>query len=374
MSIVSSSGLASLAAAVLVSLFSPVASAEIVLGQSSDFSSPNSALPKDHLRGMNAYFDEVNKRGGIRGEKIKLISLDDAYNPDKTVENTKLLIDTHKAVALVGSRGTVNMLKIVPIIQEAGIAHVGNTSSAKSLREPFVPNVFHIRASGADEIEAAVNHAWTIGIKKIGIYAQDDASGAEGVAALTASMLKRESKPAAVALSPRNSPDIAKAVETMAAAQPQAVILAGLVQTNGAFIRAMRAKGANPMFFVLSVSSGLHDTLKNEASGVIVTQVSPYPFTALGSPLVQEYQNIISKTADKKFSYGSIDGFINAKVIVRALEKTSGPITRAKVITALESFTSEDFGGFAVTYSPKSNLGSRFVAITMLRADGTFSR
>lgn len=374
MFIASSSGLASLTAALLLSLFSQAAAADIVLGQSSDFSSPNSALPKDHLRGMNAYFDEVNKRGGIRGEKIKLVSLDDAYNPDKTVENVKLLIDTHKAVALVGSRGTANMLKIVPIIQEAGIAHVGNTSSAKSLRDPFVPNVFHIRAGGADEIEAAVNHAWTIGIKKIAIYAQEDASGTESVAALNASMQKRDIKPAAIALSPRNSTDIAKAVDVIVAAQPQAVILAGLVQTNGAFIQALRAKGVNPMFFVLSVSSGLHDTLKKDAAGVIVTQVSPYPFTALGSPLVQEYQTLISKTSDKRFSYGSMDGFINARVIVRALEKTSGPITRAKVITALESFTSEDFGGYAITYSPKSNLGSRFVAITMLRADGTFSR
>ncbi len=374
MSTTSLSGLASLTTALLLSIFSLPASADIVLGQSSDFSSPNSSLPKDHLRGMNAYFDEVNRRGGIRGEKIRLVSLDDAYNPDKTVENVKALIDTHKAVALVGSRGTVNMLKIVPIIQAAGIAHVGNTSSAKSLRDPFVPDVFHIRASGADEIEAAVNHAWTIGIKKIAIYAQDDASGAEGVAALNASMQKRDAKPVAIALSPRNSTDIAKAVDAVVAAQPQAVILAGLVQTNGAFIQALRAKGANPMFFVLSVSSGLHDTLKQDAAGVIVTQVSPYPFTALGSPLVQEYQALISKTADKKFSYGSMDGFINAKVIVRALEKTSGPVTRAKIVTALESFTNEDFGGFSITYSPKSNLGSRFVSITMLRADGTFSR
>ncbi|MDB5963681.1 MAG: transporter permease, partial [Polaromonas sp.] len=370
MSKVFPTGLASLTVALLLSIFSVPASAEIVLGQSSDFSSPNSSLPKDHLRGMNAYFDEVNRRGGIRGEKIRLVSLDDAYNPDKTVENVKKLIETHQAVALVGSRGTVNMLKIVPIIQAAGIAHVGNTSSAKALRDPFVPDVFHIRASGADEIEAAVNHAWTIGIKKIAMYTQDDASGTEATAGLTASLQKRGSKPAVIALSARNSTDIAKAVDAVVAAQPQALILAGLVQTNGAFIQALRAKGVNPMFFVLSVSSGLHDTLKKEAAGVIVTQVSPYPFTALGSPLVQEYQTLISKTDDKRFSYGSIDGFINARVIVRALEKTSGPITRAKVVSALQTFANEDLGGFAINYSPTSNLGSRYVSITMLRADG----
>src|SRR3954470_17645483 len=90
------------------------AHADIVLGQSSDFSSPGSALTVDYMRGMNGYFEEVNKRGGIRGEKIKLISLDDAFNPDKTLANVKELVGTHNAVALVGSRGTANMLKIVP--------------------------------------------------------------------------------------------------------------------------------------------------------------------------------------------------------------------------------------------------------------------
>src|SRR5438093_292444 len=85
----------------------------------------STALKTDYVRGMNAYFDDLNKRGGIRGEKIKLVSLDDGFNPDKTVENTKALIETHNALALMGFRGTANMLKIVPIVQAAGIAQIG---------------------------------------------------------------------------------------------------------------------------------------------------------------------------------------------------------------------------------------------------------
>src|SRR6478735_12605092 len=88
--------------------------ADILLGHSGDLSGTSAALTKDYVRGMNAYFDEVNKKGGIRGEKIKLVSLDDAFNPDKTAENTKALID-QGAVALVGYRGTANVQKIIPI-------------------------------------------------------------------------------------------------------------------------------------------------------------------------------------------------------------------------------------------------------------------
>src|SRR5213082_4243102 len=78
-----------------------LACADIVLGHSGDLSGTSAALTKDYLRGMNAWFDEVNKKGGVRGEKIKLVSRDDAFNPDKTAENTKALIDQN-VLALVG--------------------------------------------------------------------------------------------------------------------------------------------------------------------------------------------------------------------------------------------------------------------------------
>ena len=363
-----------LLAAFFLGLAASAASADIVLGHSGDLSGNSAALTTDYVRGMNAYFDDINKKGGIRGEKIKLVSMDDGFNPDKTAENTKALIETQNAVALVGYRGTANMLKIVPLVQAAGIAEIGNTSGAKSLRDPYVSNLFHVRASTTDEIEAAVNHAWTIGIKKIAVMYQDDAFGKEGLEALNAAMQKRGATAAAVAPVPRGTVDVAKAADVIAAAQPQAVILIGQAKPNAAFIQAFRAKGVTAQFMVLSVSSGLHAELKDGAAGVIASQVVPYPFTELGNAVVREYQTIISANGDKKFSYNSMEGFLNAKLVVRALQKTPAPVTRAKLISTLETFTNEDLGGFALTYSKQSNLGSRFVNLTMIRADGTFAR
>ena len=368
------SHIGNLSAALFLCAASSAASADIVLGHSGDLSGSTAALTTDYVRGMNAYFDDLNKKGGIRGERIKLVSLDDGFNPDKTAENTKALIETHNAVALVGFRGTANMLKIVPIVQAAGIAQIGNTSGAKSLRDPFVPDVFHVRASTSDEIEAAVNHAWTLGIRKIAVLYQDDAFGKEGLEAVNVSLQKRSSVPIAVAPVPRGTVDVVKAIDVIAAATPDAVLMIGQAKPNAAFIKGVRLKGVRPQFFVLSVSSGLHAELKELAAGVIAVQVVPYPFTQLGNTVVREYQTIISATSDKKFSYNSMEGFLNAKLVVRALQKMSAPVTRAKVISTLESFTNEDLGGFALTYSKQSNLGSRFVNLTMIRADGTFVR
>jgi branched-chain amino acid transport system substrate-binding protein len=106
----------------------------------------------------------------------------------------------------------------------------------------------------------------------------------------------------------------------------------------------------------------------------VVTQVMPYPFTELGNPVVREYQKTMGALDDAKFSYNSMEGFINAKLVANALAKTPAPLTRAKLIATLKGLSNEDLGGFAICYGKQNNLGSRFVALTMVRKDGTFAR
>jgi branched-chain amino acid transport system substrate-binding protein len=300
--------------------------------------------------------------------------MDDGFNPDKTLANTHELIEKHNVVALVGYRGTANLLKIIPLIQATGIAEIGNTAGAKSLRDPYVAGIYHVRASTTDEIEASVNHAWTIGINRIAAFYQDDAFGKEGLEALLGALKKRGATPAAVAPVPRGTADVDKAVETIAAVTPQAVILIGQAKPAAAFIKGIRAKGVSPQFFVLSVASGLHAELKEPSAGVIVSQVMPYPFIELGVPVVREYQQTIAQTADKKYSYNSMEGYLNAKLVARALLKTPSPVTRAKIIATLDAMTEEDLGGFMIRYGKQSNLGSHYVNLTMIRADGSFAR
>ena len=194
--------------ALLAGLAATPSHADIILGHSGDLSGTSASLTKDYLRGMTAYFDEVNRKGGVHGEKIRLISMDDGFNPEKTAENTKALIDQN-ALALVGYRGTANVQKVIPLVQAAGIAEIGNTSGAKSLRDPYVEGLFHLRASTTDEIEAAVNHAWTIGITRIAAAYQDDAFGKEGLEALNASLKKRGSEPVAQGAVPRGTAPMA---------------------------------------------------------------------------------------------------------------------------------------------------------------------
>ena len=65
---------------------------------------------------------------------------------------------------------------------------------------------------------------------------------------------------------------------------------------------------------------------------------------------------------------------MNAKPVIRALQKSTSPVTGAKIISTLEGFTNEDLSGFAVPYCKQSRLGSRFLNLTMIRVAGSLAR
>jgi branched-chain amino acid transport system substrate-binding protein len=78
----------------------------IVFGQAAALNGPASALGQGMKSGIEAAFAEVNKKGGISGRKLKLISQDDGYEPDKSITATKNLIEQEKVFAIIGPVGT----------------------------------------------------------------------------------------------------------------------------------------------------------------------------------------------------------------------------------------------------------------------------
>ena len=78
----------------------------IVFGQAAALEGPASALGRGMRFGIQAAFDEINKKGGAHGRKLKLISVDDSYEPDRSIAQTKKLIEEDKVFALIGAVGT----------------------------------------------------------------------------------------------------------------------------------------------------------------------------------------------------------------------------------------------------------------------------
>ena len=114
--------------------------------------------------GAQAYFDFVNAQGGVNGRQIKLISLDDGYDPDKATANTKQLIEKENVFSLFGYVGTATSNAALPLVSRASIPFFAPLTGAQSLREPFNRNVFTIRASYFEETEKIIQHSTTLAI------------------------------------------------------------------------------------------------------------------------------------------------------------------------------------------------------------------
>ena len=235
-----------------------ITASTITLGMSAPFTGPNGAYGIDMRQTIDAYFDQINKAGGINGRKLELIALDDGYETERTVANTQTLIKDKNVFALLayyGSSPTTEAMNTV--FGPAGVPLVGTISGAASLREPLSSNpnsryMFNVRASYADETQVIVDQMVSLGLKNIAVFYQNDGFGKSGLDGVVAALKKHKLAPSAVGTVERNSLEVTKAVDTIAKVTPQAVVMVTLYKPTAAFVKAMKKIGQNPMLMTLS--------------------------------------------------------------------------------------------------------------------------
>jgi ABC-type branched-subunit amino acid transport system substrate-binding protein len=331
-----------------------VTDSSITIGMSSPFSGPNGAYGIDMRQTIEAYFAQVNKVGGINGRKLSLVALDDGYETERTVANAKALINEKNAFALLafyGSSPTTEAMNTV--FGPAKVPLIGTISGAGTLREAISTNpntryMFNVRASYADETEAIVNQLAALGLKNIAVFYQNDGFGKSGLE--------------------RNSVDVAKAVEAISKATPQAVVMVTLYKPTAAFVKAMKKAGQNPMLSTLSPvgAEQMVQELGADARGIVVSQVVPYPWNNV-VPVVRDYQKLSEK---QQFSYYGLEGYIMARTLVEGLKRAGKDLTRDKLISALESLSNTDIGGYRINYSATARQASHFVELTVVGPSG----
>jgi ABC-type branched-subunit amino acid transport system substrate-binding protein len=347
----------------------------VILGQSVALTGPAAALGIDMRNGAKVYFDYVNSRGGVNGRKIELITLDDGYEPGRTVPNTKKLIEENKVFALFGYVGTPTSQAAMPIFTQAKVPYFGAFTGAELLRQPFNRYIFNVRASYYDETEKIVEQLVSTGAKKIAVFYQDDAYGQAGLKGVELAMTRRNLKITSTGTVERNTVKVEQAVKTINSAQPDAVVMIGAYKSCGEFIRRMKKQGSAAQFYNVSFvgSKALADDLGNEGVGVAISQVMPFPWGA-SIPVVREYQSLMERAGNKEFTFTTIEGFIAAKVFVEGLRRAGRDLTRERLIAALEKMNDVDIGGFYVGFTPANHNASKFVDLTIIARDGKFLR
>jgi branched-chain amino acid transport system substrate-binding protein len=210
----------------------------ILFGQAAALEGPSSALGRGMRQGIVAAFAEINARGGIYGRKLKLLSRDDGYDPDRSVAQTKKLIEEDRTFALIGAVGTPTSIATVPIASALNVPFIGPFTGAEFLRAPELRNVVNIRASYSAEAEAWIKHLTEdLNFKSIAIFYQDDAFGRDGLAGVKRALARRGLELDAEGTFERNTRAVGAALRVIKRAEPEAVVMVGTYGPCAEFIK-----------------------------------------------------------------------------------------------------------------------------------------
>ena len=347
----------------------------VLFGQSAAFSGPAQALGRGMRLGILAAFEEQNLTGGVHGRQLELVSLDDRYEPEAAIANTQRLIEQERVFALVGAVGTPTSNAAEPISSAAGVPYIGPFTGAEFLRSRSRPMVINVRASYFQETEEMVERLTTdLGVKRIGILYQDDSYGLAGYEGLRRALERRKLEIVAIGTYPRNTTAVKTAVLDLTQNQPEAVVIIGAYRPVSAFIRWARRLDFNPVFINISFvgSNALAGELGPDGSGVLVTQVVPFPEDA-AIPIVAAYQRSLAAHAPGTDpGFVSLEGYLVGRLVIEALDRTGRALTRNGFINAVTLTGVHDLGGFELKFGPIDNQGSDRVFLTEIGPDGRY--
>jgi ABC-type branched-subunit amino acid transport system substrate-binding protein len=350
-----------------------VAGDKIIFGQVAALDGPAAALGLGMREGLRAAFGEANAKGGVKGRKLELISKDDGYEPNKSIEATKQILTEDKVFALLGPVGTPTSAATQPIATEGGVPFIGAFTGAEFLRAPYKANVVNVRASYFQETEEMVERLTKdLKVERIAILYQDDAYGRAGLAGVQKALEKRKMTLAAEGTYERNTTAVKSALLAIKKGDPQAVIMIGAYKPCAEFIKLARLIKFEPTFVNISFvgSNALAKELGEAGEGVVITQVVPFPGDT-SIPLVAAYHKAL-KALDAKAEPGfvSLEGYMVGRLVVAALEKVDGEPTRASLLKAMTGAI--DLGGAKLTFGPDDNQGMDEVFLTVIQKGGSF--
>jgi branched-chain amino acid transport system substrate-binding protein len=354
-------------------------SGDIILGQSAPLTGSFSELGAAYRDGAQLYFDKINQAGGINGRKIRLVTLDDAYDAKRAKANTEELIEKQKALALFGYMFTNTVFASLPVATRASVPFVAPYAGNDELyTEPANPVVFMTRASYATELDTLLRHIQAMGLKRVALARYDSLGGAALQKDLEAKMKAINLEPIGVATMKLNSLHPEEAVAKLEKLRPQAIVLGVSGGDAVAFVRQFRHASNNlPVQFLARSLIGGHQLVADlgaEGRGIVISQAAPSPSNGK-TRISREYQSALKTVkfdVKARSSYIGLEGYIAAKVMVEGLRRAGTAVSRQTLTAALETMHDWDMGDFTMNYSANSHSGSKFVTVTVIGAGGHF--
>ena len=352
-----------------------VNSERILFGQSAAFNGPASELGKSMKAGILAAFKEVNDKGGVNGRRLELRSLDDAYEPEAAVTNTQQLID-EGVFALIGAVGTPTSQSAVPVTEVNSVPYMAPMTGAEYLRNHARHTVINLRASYYQETEEMIERLTVdLGFDRIAIFYQDDSFGRAGLQGVLLALERRKLSPTGTGVFPRNTVAVKTALLDLRATNPQAVIIVGPYKPTATFIKWARRLGMDSIFMTLSFvgSNALARELGSQGTGVLVTQVVPFPTGNLVNASASYRDALKRYDPDLEPGFISFEGYLAGRLAIHVVQHCGQQVVRSCIDEVLRTGDSISLDGFMLQYGKDDNQGSDRVFLTAIAPDGQYT-
>lgn len=335
---------------------------QILIGTTMGFSGQNASRANALASGYTLYFQRVNAQGGVHGRKIRLISYDDRYKPPLTIENVRRLIQRDKVFALFKLYGTPTLKAVLPDIVNSGVPLIGPSTGGEFLRSPPLPNVYVTKPGHFEEAECGVRLAVEqLGAKKLAAFYQADAFGDSGRNGMRKSLASHGLELAgsgsySQAYSQRNSDEIKVAVDKIIKNHPDAVFLWSIGGPALQFMDEAAKRDFHPIYIaqLALISPEFLEGVKARGERVYVAMAMPM-VEDRSLPVTQEYVEAAS-AARQRITTGGLEGYIDAMLLVEALNRAGPDLTRESFKRALETkMTDLKMKGLEIRMSPRDH-------------------
>jgi ABC-type branched-subunit amino acid transport system substrate-binding protein len=279
---------------------------------------------------------------------------------------------------VLGSIGPAVNSALLDWAGAAGVAVIGPYGGDVEVRTRNAASAFFLTANQSAEAERLASHITALELRRVVIVHARDAAGSAALTALEEALGVSDVAAAAVIGVRTDGSDAAAAAKAVAAAKPQAVLLATSGRTTVAMLKAMAVSqpGALPLMQVYGMSSAASQTelleLSSFARGFSMTQVLPLPRDPR-VPMVATFLAAM-RNAPGERTYAELEGCVAPLVLAEVLRRKPVEPTRSSVGNALKAAGKVSLGGFDVDLGDKTKPGSRFTDIVFVGADGRLVR
>jgi acyl-CoA hydrolase/ABC-type branched-subunit amino acid transport system substrate-binding protein len=371
----------------------------IRLGTFCDLSGPNAALGMAALRGSSAYYEHVNRWGGVNDRRIELIVEDDGFDPARTQLAVEKLVMEHNVFAIVGSLGTVTNLAVMDYLLEHRIPVVSPHSGISTWASPLKRTYFALQPSyrvegrilaqyalsylipetsqGADATGRSFGESHDRGShRRVAIFHVDDQFGREGAAAFTGELERAGMEPVITLTHAAGESEPAEWVERLASGspnrqgdhRPELVLLYSYPKPAADLLIAAHAADFHTMWLGSYVLSG--PELFRLAGPEVIQGLRATSYPA--GPRHHRGERLFCKTMARRYgdespSTHSRIGYAAAQLVVEGLRRAGPGLTREGFIDALEGIV-DWTGGLLPTISYSSTDHRGLTALALQRA------